>query len=234
MYEQILIVDDSLYMRKVLRHMLTGAGYLVIEASDARAGIELYELERPDMVLMNLTMPELDGIEATRELIDRDDGVRVVICSSLPARDVESEALSAGAKLYLNTPCEPEELIAAVHSALGSTGAVEHDGSEDKAMAPNGREDPPADQDAEQEPVEAEEPLVATQIADAGDGETDADDIPEYSPEIHRMLRTLDTDAMAAFSDILLGLKSLPPGDQLRVVRGMVKLWRLLAEKEDK
>lgn len=116
---RILVVDDARFMRRQLREILEGAGYEVVgEAEDGRQALVLYEAERPDLVTLDLVMPEMTGVEALRELRRRDPAARVVVCSSLSDRESILTAIGLGARDYLLKPIRPEKVIDAVAKAL--------------------------------------------------------------------------------------------------------------------
>jgi DNA-binding NarL/FixJ family response regulator len=115
---RVLIVDDDDLMRAGLRGVLTTdeAIEVVGEAGDGREAVYRTRLLRPDIVLMDVRMPDLDGISATRELLAAFPDVRVVILTTFEQDDYIFGALSAGASGFLLKRTRPEELVAALHS----------------------------------------------------------------------------------------------------------------------
>jgi DNA-binding NarL/FixJ family response regulator len=115
---RVLIVDDDDLMRAGLRGVLASddAIEVVGEASDGRDAVYRTRLLSPDVVLMDVRMPDLDGISATRELLDAFPGVRVVILTTFEQDDYIFGALSAGASGFLLKRTRPEELVAAIHT----------------------------------------------------------------------------------------------------------------------
>jgi DNA-binding NarL/FixJ family response regulator len=115
---RVLIVDDDDLMRAGLRGVLSSdqAIELVGEASDGRQAAYRTRLTRPDVVLMDVRMPDLDGISATRELLATFPDVKVVILTTFEQDDYIFGALSAGASGFLLKRTRPEELIAAIHT----------------------------------------------------------------------------------------------------------------------
>jgi DNA-binding NarL/FixJ family response regulator len=115
---RVLIVDDDDLMRVGLRGVLSNDDSIEVvgEASDGRDALYHSRLQRPDVVLMDVRMPDLDGISATRELLDAFPEVRVVILTTFEQDDYIFGALSAGASGFLLKRTRPEELIAAVHT----------------------------------------------------------------------------------------------------------------------
>jgi DNA-binding NarL/FixJ family response regulator len=114
----VLIVDDDKLMRTGLRAVLSvDEGIEVIgEASDGRSAIDRSRRLKPDIVLMDVRMPVLDGISATRELLAADEDVRVIILTTFEEDDYVFGGLAAGASGFLLKRAEPEELIAAIHT----------------------------------------------------------------------------------------------------------------------
>ena len=115
---RVLLVDDDDLMRAGLRAVLSSdKGVTVVgEASDGRGSIELVRKLAPDVVLMDVRMPDLDGISATRELLARSPEVKVVILTTFEQDDYIFGALRAGASGFLLKRTKPEELIAAIHT----------------------------------------------------------------------------------------------------------------------
>ena len=115
----VLIVDDHPALRAGLGHLLEAAGDLrvVAYAAGGREGVELARTHRPDVVLMDLEMPDLDGAAATREIVAADPATRVVVLTSFGDRPRILEALEAGAVGYLLKDAEPEELIRGLRAA---------------------------------------------------------------------------------------------------------------------
>jgi DNA-binding NarL/FixJ family response regulator len=115
----VLLVDDHQMVRAGLATLVDAADDLQVvgQAADGRAAVELVGQLAPDVVLMDLSMPVMDGVEATREVLALSPETRVVVLTSFSDRERVSEALAAGAIGYLLKDCEPGELLAAVRSA---------------------------------------------------------------------------------------------------------------------
>jgi DNA-binding NarL/FixJ family response regulator len=115
---RVLIVDDDRLMRAGLRAVTSSDEEIEVigEAADGRAAIELAKTHRPDVVLMDVRMPDLDGIAATREIVATVPDVRVVILTTFEQDDYIFGALSAGASGFLLKRTSPEELIAAIRT----------------------------------------------------------------------------------------------------------------------
>ena len=102
---RVLVVDDISFVRKSLKQILTTLGYDVVgEATNGLEVIEQYQLLKPDLVTMDLSMPKLNGIEATRKIISIDPAATIIIMTALLQEHLASEALVAGAKNYIIKP----------------------------------------------------------------------------------------------------------------------------------
>ena len=110
----ILIADDAAFMRMRLKKLLEEAGHQVIEASNGQEAIELYRTEHPAMVLMDITMPELDGVAATRTICQADPSARVVMVSAVGQQAMVIAAIQAGAKDFIVKPYQPDRVLGAV------------------------------------------------------------------------------------------------------------------------
>lgn len=116
---RILLVDDHPMLREGLRRSLAGQGYDIVgEAGDGQAAVELAETRRPDVILMDVTMPVLDGIEATKRVIERVPGAVVVMLTMHADPQLAQESLAAGAMGYLVKDCTTEDIVNAIDSAL--------------------------------------------------------------------------------------------------------------------
>jgi two-component system, chemotaxis family, chemotaxis protein CheY len=115
---QILVVDDSGYARKMMRKTLEQANHTVAEASGGMAAIESYYLSRPELVLLDLTMEDLGGLEVLRKLREIDAGARVIVVSA----DVQSTTAKlvedAGAACFLGKPVDTKKLLDSIDSTL--------------------------------------------------------------------------------------------------------------------
>jgi len=116
---RVLLADDHVLVRAGLERLLGGVADIEVVgvASDGSEAVELAVQERPDVVLMDLEMPVLDGIEATRRIVAEVDGVAVVILTSFADRERILRALDAGAIGYLLKDAEPDELVRGIHVA---------------------------------------------------------------------------------------------------------------------
>src|SRR5687767_1133360 len=115
---KILIVDDAGIIRRWCSRTLSEHGHTVVEAADGREGVKLYETERPDGVLMDVTMPVLDGLHALAEIRAFDPDARVAMLTVMGQKDVVIQAKQLGARDFVLKPCEASRLIAAVARLL--------------------------------------------------------------------------------------------------------------------
>ncbi len=120
---RLLLADDHRMLRDGLRRSLSAAGFDIVgEASNGEEAVRLAQALRPDLILMDVTMPVLDGIEATRLVRSKVDGTQVVMLTMHGDSDLMTRALQAGAVGYLVKDCSTEDVVAAVELALGEGG----------------------------------------------------------------------------------------------------------------
>ncbi len=115
---KILVVDDSKLSRRILRGMLEPQGYQVVEAEDGISALERYFLEKPDLVLLDLTLEGMYGMEVLRKLREMDPGARVVIASADIQKQTRALANEGGALNYIDKPFLQEQVIGVVNSVL--------------------------------------------------------------------------------------------------------------------
>jgi len=119
MSNRVLVVDDAGFMRMMLKDILSKNGYQVIgEAEDGKKAIEKYRELRPDLVTMDITMPELDGISAVKEIKKIDPAARILMCSAMGQQAMVLDAIQAGAKDFIVKPFKAERVIEALKRAL--------------------------------------------------------------------------------------------------------------------
>lgn len=114
----ILVVDDSSYARRIHRRILESGGYAVIEATSGMEALERYFLERPELVLLDLSMEDIGGLEVLGKLREMDPGARVVIVSADVQRSTERLAEEGGALAFVGKPVVSEQLLARVGDLL--------------------------------------------------------------------------------------------------------------------
>lgn len=120
MSTRVLIVDDAAFMRMMIKEILTKNGYEVVgEASDGYQAIEKYKEVQPDLVTMDITMPEMDGITALKEIRKIDPNAKVIMCSAMGQQAMVIDAIQAGAKDFIVKPFQPERVLEAIHKTLG-------------------------------------------------------------------------------------------------------------------
>jgi two-component system cell cycle response regulator DivK len=121
MSKRILVVEDQEDLRGVLRDLLTGSGYTVIEAGDGEAGVVKAKFDRPDLILMDIQMPVIDGYEATRRIkIDPAlSPIPIVAISSFAMKGDEEKARAAGCDHYVTKPYSPMQLLRLIRGFLG-------------------------------------------------------------------------------------------------------------------
>lgn len=120
MANRILIVDDAAFMRMMIRDILTKNGYEVVgEAQDGSQAIEKYKEFRPDLITMDITMPEMDGITALKEIKKIDGNAKVIMCSAMGQQAMVIDAIQAGAKDFIVKPFQADRVIEAIKKTLG-------------------------------------------------------------------------------------------------------------------
>lgn len=120
MANRILIVDDAAFMRMMIRDILTKNGYEVCgEANDGAQAIERFKELRPDLVTMDITMPEMDGINALKEIKKLDANAKVIMCSAMGQQAMVIDAIQAGAKDFIVKPFQADRVIEAIKKTLG-------------------------------------------------------------------------------------------------------------------
>lgn len=109
---RILIADDSLFVRSCLRKIVEEAGHEVVgEAEDGQMAVTLYAETRPDVVTMDITMPEISGLEAIKLIKDQDPSARIVVVSAMGLDPVLKKAFAHGARGFINKPFVPDKVI---------------------------------------------------------------------------------------------------------------------------
>ena len=120
MSKKIMLVDDAAFMRMTIKNCLTKAGYdSIIEASDGQVAVETYEKEKPDLVIMDITMPNMDGIQALQAIKAMDDGAKVVMCSAMGQESMVIDAIRLGAKDFIVKPFKPDRILQTVEKIIG-------------------------------------------------------------------------------------------------------------------
>src|SRR4051794_35263225 len=117
---RVLIADDSSFIRYGLKKLLAEEGFEVIEADGGTRAIQLYKLQRPDCVLLDITMPDLDGLSALREIRRIDPRARVAMVTGMGQQSIVMQAIQAGASDFIVKPFEPARVLAAIQKLVAS------------------------------------------------------------------------------------------------------------------
>jgi two-component system, chemotaxis family, chemotaxis protein CheY len=120
---RVLVVDDLAFMREAIRDILENAGLVVAgEAADGAACVESYQLIKPDVVLLDITMPVMNGLEALRTIRRADPNAIIVMCSALGQQQYIIRAIQLGARDFVVKPFRPERIVSAVKKAARHNG----------------------------------------------------------------------------------------------------------------
>lgn len=120
MSKRILIVDDAAFMRMMIKDILSKNGFEVVgEAADGVQAIEKYAELKPDLVTMDITMPEMDGIAALKEIKTKDPNAVIIMCSAMGQQAMVIDAIQAGAKDFIVKPFQADRVIEAISKAIG-------------------------------------------------------------------------------------------------------------------
>lgn len=120
MSHTVLICDDAIFMRTMLSDILSQAGFDVVgEAETGAQAVDRYRELRPDLVTMDIVMPDMGGIDAVREITRADPGAKVLMCSAMGQQALVVEAIQAGAKDFVVKPFQPSRVLEAVQRVLG-------------------------------------------------------------------------------------------------------------------
>jgi two-component system chemotaxis response regulator CheY len=117
---RVLVCDDAIFMRTMISDILSGAGYDVVgEAETGVQAIERYKELKPDLVTMDIVMPDMGGIDAVREIVKGDPNAKILMCSAMGQQALVVEAIQAGAKDFVVKPFQPSRVLEAVQRVLG-------------------------------------------------------------------------------------------------------------------
>ncbi len=120
MAKNILICDDAAFMRMMIKDILTKNGYNIAgEAENGLKAVEKYNETKPDLVLMDITMPEMDGIQALKKIKEADANACVIMCSAMGQQAMVIEAIQSGAKDFIVKPFQAERVLEAVKKVVG-------------------------------------------------------------------------------------------------------------------
>lgn len=117
---KILIVDDAAFMRMMIKDILEKNGFEIVgEANNGIKAVELYKKEKPDIVTMDITMPDMDGIEAVKAIKEFDPAAKVIMCSAMGQQTMVMDAIRAGARDFIVKPFQPDRVLEAIKKVLG-------------------------------------------------------------------------------------------------------------------
>ncbi|KEI13065.1 chemotaxis protein CheY [Clostridium novyi B str. ATCC 27606] len=117
---KVLIVDDAAFMRMMIKDILEKNGYEIVgEASNGIQAVELYKSEKPDVVTMDITMPDMDGIEAVKAIRAFDSDAKIIMCSAMGQQTMVMDAIKSGAKDFIVKPFQADRVLEAVKKAIG-------------------------------------------------------------------------------------------------------------------
>ena len=120
MGKRVLICDDAAFMRMMIKDILTKNGYEIAgEAENGAIAVEKYSEVQPDLVLMDITMPEMDGIQALKKIRANDGNANVIMCSAMGQQAMVIEAIQSGAKDFIVKPFQPDRVLEAVKKVIG-------------------------------------------------------------------------------------------------------------------
>jgi len=116
---RILLADDLSFMRMVQKEILEDKGYTIVgEASDGLEAIEMYKKLSPDLIILDITMPHMNGLEAMHKIFEIDKKAKIVMCSALGQQQLIVEAIKSGVKDFIVKPFKPERIINSIEKAL--------------------------------------------------------------------------------------------------------------------
>ena len=120
MAKRILIADDSTFMRTILKRVIGSAGYIIAgEAENGLRAVDRFTELKPDLVLLDVTMPEMDGIQALRKIMSIDPDANCIICSAIGQRWMIVEAIEYGAKDFIVKPFQADRVLTAIRHTIG-------------------------------------------------------------------------------------------------------------------
>jgi len=118
--KKVLIVDDAAFMRAAIKTILERNGFEVVgEAADGAQAVEKYMELKPDLVTMDITMPEMDGIAALKAIKEKDPSATIIMCSAMGQQAMVIDAIQAGAKDFIVKPFQADRVVEAIQKAIG-------------------------------------------------------------------------------------------------------------------
>lgn len=123
--KKVLIVDDAAFMRMMIKNIITKHGYEVVgEAENGKQAVALYSELKPDLVTMDITMPEMDGIESVKAIRSLDQNANIIMISAMGQQAMVMDAIQAGAKDFIVKPFQQERVLQAIERVLNRPGAA--------------------------------------------------------------------------------------------------------------
>ncbi len=120
MAKSVLICDDAAFMRMMIKDILTKNGYTIAgEAENGKMAVEKYAETKPDVVMMDITMPEMDGIQALKKIKEADPGAVVIMCSAMGQQAMVIESIQSGARDFIVKPFQADRVLEAIQKAVG-------------------------------------------------------------------------------------------------------------------
>ena len=117
---KIMLVDDAAFMRMMVKNALTKSGYdNFVEAQDGAEAVKKYDEEKPDMVIMDITMPNMDCLQALKKIRENDPNAKVVMCTAMGQEGMVVDAIKSGAKDFIVKPFNAERIVQTVNTILG-------------------------------------------------------------------------------------------------------------------
>ncbi|MGG7163918.1 response regulator [Clostridium ihumii] len=117
---KVLIVDDATFMRMMIKDILEKNGFTVVgEAPNGIKAVEIYKAEKPDVVTMDITMPDMDGIEAVKAIKAFDPAAKIIMCSAMGQQSMVMDAIKAGAKDFIVKPFQADRVLEAINKVIG-------------------------------------------------------------------------------------------------------------------
>lgn len=117
---RVLIVDDAAFMRMMIKDILSKNGYEVVgEAENGQKAVEKFQELKPDLTTMDITMPEMDGITAVKEIKKIDANAKVIMCSAMGQQAMVIEAIQCGARDFIVKPFQPDRVLEVVRKVIG-------------------------------------------------------------------------------------------------------------------
>ncbi|HCW79540.1 MAG TPA: two-component system response regulator [Ruminococcaceae bacterium] len=120
MDKKIMLVDDAAFMRMMIKNTLNKNGFTnIIEANNGQVAVDNYAAEKPDLVIMDITMPVMDGLQALKKIRESDPDAKIIMCSAMGQEAMVVDALKAGAKDFIVKPFKADRIMKTVQNILG-------------------------------------------------------------------------------------------------------------------